>query len=122
MGKKKRYRGHYCWMCESILSNESFSGRGHRDHICKKCKKLPRAKRQEKMDQDFLFKELVRLGLIFDWGEVSYEDESEYDAEDEWEEQHCLELDTELRFLADQEDLFQLLDIAKHYDIKFSKG
>ena len=179
MGKKKRYRGHYCWMCESILSNESFSGRGHRDHICKKCKKLPRAKRQEKMDQDFLFnvllqkniskgnqktleemvsrsagrmkekaeavllvaqtlprkkkrrlrknnralfEELVRLGLIFDWGEVSYEDESEYDAEDEWEEQHCLELDTELRFLADQEDLFQLLDIAKHYDIKFSKG
>ena len=182
MGKKKRYRGHYCWMCESILSNESFSGRGHRDHICKKCKKLPRAKRQEKMDQDFLFnvllqkniskgnqktleemvsrsagrmkekaeavllvaqtlprkkkrrlrknnralfEELVRLGLIFDWCEgLVDEPKYYYDEHDgyEWEVQRCLELDTELRFLADQEDLFQLLEIAQHYGIKFSKG
>lgn len=63
MGKKKRYRGHYCWMCESILSNESFSGRGHRDHICKKCKNLPHAKRQEKMDQDFLFNVLLQKNI-----------------------------------------------------------
>jgi len=185
MGKKKRYRGHYCWMCESILSNESFSGRGHRDHICKKCKKLPRAKRQEKMDQDFLFNvllqkniskgnqktleemvsrsagcmkekaeavllvaqtlprkkkrklrknnralfdELVRLGLVYDWSE-DLVDEPEhddycdhYDCWYEMDEQRCLELDTELRFLADQEDLFQLLEIANHSGLTFFQG
>ncbi|NJD04308.1 MAG: hypothetical protein FIA99_17325 [Ruminiclostridium sp.] len=37
MAKKKRYRGHYCKVCGQIKSNESFSGKGHRDHICKKC-------------------------------------------------------------------------------------
>lgn len=55
MGKKKRYRGHYCWMCRSILPNQSFSGKGHRNHICKKCQKLPVAQRQAQRDQDFLF-------------------------------------------------------------------
>lgn len=37
MGKKKRGRGHYCWICGKRKSNESFSSKGHRNHICKKC-------------------------------------------------------------------------------------
>jgi len=37
MGKKKP-RGHYCWGCDSYKSNESFSGKGHNNHLCKKCK------------------------------------------------------------------------------------
>jgi hypothetical protein len=47
MGKKKRYRGHYCKICASILPNERFSGGGHKNHICKKCsKKSPEEKRE----------------------------------------------------------------------------
>ena len=39
--KKKRYRGHYCYVCGEIKANEKFSGKGHAKHICKKCWKLP---------------------------------------------------------------------------------
>ena len=50
MAKKKRYRGHYCKVCNSILANEKFSGRGHSKHICKKCSKLPVEEREEMTD------------------------------------------------------------------------
>ena len=34
---KKKHRGHYCKICGEYKSNESFSGKGHAQHICKKC-------------------------------------------------------------------------------------
>ncbi len=34
---KKKHRGHYCKVCGEYKSNESFSGKGHAQHICKKC-------------------------------------------------------------------------------------
>jgi hypothetical protein len=34
--------GHYCRICGCYRPNESFSGKGHRIHICRKCSKLPR--------------------------------------------------------------------------------
>ncbi|WP_138418314.1 hypothetical protein [Aquibacillus sediminis] len=37
MGKKKR--GHFCKVCGRIRANEKFSGKGHRQHICKDCKR-----------------------------------------------------------------------------------
>ena len=40
---------HYCKICGCYKSNESFSGRGHRSHICKACHKLPVEKREEMM-------------------------------------------------------------------------
>ncbi|MDB5389001.1 MAG: hypothetical protein JWM11_4647 [Planctomycetaceae bacterium] len=42
MGKKGRHksRGHYCWACDCQLPNESFSGKGHRRHVCKECSQL----------------------------------------------------------------------------------
>ena len=46
MAKK---RGHYCKVCGEYKSNESFSGRGHAAHICKKCSALPAAQRSEDM-------------------------------------------------------------------------
>ena len=41
---------HYCRICGEWKSNESFSGRGHRSHICKACHKLPVEKRAEMED------------------------------------------------------------------------
>lgn len=39
--------GHYCKVCGEYKSNESFSGRGHAAHICKKCAALPAAQRSK---------------------------------------------------------------------------
>ncbi|MGA2259984.1 MAG: hypothetical protein ABSH28_00960 [Acidobacteriota bacterium] len=34
--------GNYCRICCRYRANESFSGKGHRIHICKRCGQLPR--------------------------------------------------------------------------------
>ncbi len=38
--------GHTCRICGRVRANETFSGRGHRDHICKDCQRMPREKRE----------------------------------------------------------------------------
>ena len=48
-------RGHYCRICGSRKPNEAFSGKGHRIHICKKCARLPREKREEIEQKDEIF-------------------------------------------------------------------
>lgn len=49
MGKKKhKHQGHYCKMCGEYKSNESFSGKGHRLHICKKCISIRNKAKKEK--------------------------------------------------------------------------
>jgi hypothetical protein len=35
----KRKGGHYCIGCGQYRANERFSGKGHRQHLCKDCKK-----------------------------------------------------------------------------------
>jgi hypothetical protein len=42
----KKYMGHFCWCCQRKRRNEIFTGRGHRDHICKDCQKLPAKERE----------------------------------------------------------------------------
>jgi hypothetical protein len=37
---------HFCRICTRSLANEKFSGRGHRDHICRECQRLPRSTRE----------------------------------------------------------------------------
>ena len=50
---------HYCRICDRGRPNEKFTGRGHRDHICKDCQRLPRSEREqiEQMDELFGFLE-----------------------------------------------------------------
>ena len=48
MGKKKKYRGHYCWVCKTIRPNEKFTGKGHAKHICKECWQKKRKEMREK--------------------------------------------------------------------------
>ena len=38
---------HYCKICGCYLPNEKFSGKGHTQHICKDCAKLPTEKKAE---------------------------------------------------------------------------
>lgn len=37
--------GHYCRICGSTRPNEAFSGKGHKNHICKECSRLPKEER-----------------------------------------------------------------------------
>jgi hypothetical protein len=49
--------GHYCRICGRQRPNEQFSGKGHRIHVCKRCKAMPKSDRQviENMDDIFRF-------------------------------------------------------------------
>ena len=44
---KKKRSGHYCRICGRSRPNEKFSGKGHRNHICKECARKPSADRNE---------------------------------------------------------------------------
>ncbi len=37
--------GHYCRICACSKPNEQFSGKGHKNHICKECSKKPKEER-----------------------------------------------------------------------------
>ena len=39
--------GGYCRIWGRVRANEKFSGRGHQEHVCKDCQRLPHAKRDE---------------------------------------------------------------------------
>ncbi len=42
----RKCRGHCCRICGSRKPNEAFSGKGHRDHICKACSRMPKEERE----------------------------------------------------------------------------
>ena len=46
---------HYCRICDRGRLNEKFTGRGHRDHICKDCQGLPRSEREQIQQINELF-------------------------------------------------------------------
>ena len=50
---KNKHQGHYCKVCGEYKSNESFTGKGHKNHICKKCAKLSKEDRERMMNGDF---------------------------------------------------------------------
>jgi ribonuclease HI len=52
--------GHYCRICDRERPKEAFSGRGHRNHVCKKCQRLPHAQRALIQQLDELFSFLVQ--------------------------------------------------------------
>src|SRR5438477_937735 len=66
--------GHYCYLCGQRRPNEQFSGRGHRDHVCKKCQRMPGDKcdRIERMEElngfvhqsNISARNLVRLEML----------------------------------------------------------
>ena len=44
--------GNYCWVCDRHQANERFSGKGHRDQVCKECLKLPASVRKHVEEVD----------------------------------------------------------------------
>ena len=62
-------------MCGEYKSNESFTGKGHKNHICKKCAKLSKKDREKMMNGEFeedsdLFEDIE---LPFDEGDGEYQ-------------------------------------------------
>ena len=49
----KKHKGHYCKNCDEYKSNESFSGKGHAQHICKEC--MGKMKKGDKKVPDLPF-------------------------------------------------------------------
>ena len=39
--------GHYCRICGRSKPNEKFSGKGHKNHVCKNCTKKPKEERNK---------------------------------------------------------------------------
>ena len=54
----KKYRGHYCRICGRIRPNEKFSGKGHRNHICKECARKPKTQIDEIEQKEEIFRYL----------------------------------------------------------------
>lgn len=46
--------GRHCRICDRVRSNESFSGRGHKNCVCKNCQKLPTEERNLREVRDEL--------------------------------------------------------------------
>ena len=72
---KNKHQGHYCKVCGEYKSNESFTGKGHKNHICKKCAKLSKGDREKMMNGEFeddsdLFEDIE---LPFDEGDGEYQ-------------------------------------------------
>ena len=55
--------GLYGRICGERKSNESFSGKGHRNHICKVCSKLPKEKINSIDQKDEIVKFLFQLNI-----------------------------------------------------------
>lgn len=61
--KTKASRGHFCWRCARIRSNERFSGRGHARHRCRDCAKLGTA--------ELAYRQAIRdVDRLVDWNGV----------------------------------------------------
>lgn len=56
MTKKEKYKGHYCKICGEIKANEQFTGKGHANHICKKCSKKTGAQQTEEIAINRIYK------------------------------------------------------------------
>ena len=46
---------HYCKICGRSRANEAFSGKGHRDHVCRDCSRIPAKERQGVEQEDEIF-------------------------------------------------------------------
>lgn len=57
--------GHFCKICGRSRPNEAFSGGGHKNHLCKNCKRMPVEKRNaiEQKDEIFGFLKQSHISL-----------------------------------------------------------
>lgn len=85
----RKNKGNYCKVCGKYKANEKFSGKGHKNHICKKCMSLTAAEKI-KMAQCNM-EENIKDTLpnnIFNYHETDFEEISfKFDDEDIFDEE-----------------------------------
>jgi len=55
--------GHFCSICGRTKPNEKFSGKGHKNHICKLCSKRPKVERNEILHREEIFHFLMQSNI-----------------------------------------------------------
>jgi hypothetical protein len=55
--------GHWCRICGSTKPNENFSGRGHKNHICKECSRKPKEEIEKNEQSEELFNYLRQSNI-----------------------------------------------------------
>ena len=75
--------GHYCRICGRTRANEKFSGKGHKNHICKdcSCKSDKKAKRNSLNENAFASEIMVSSNDVLTRTENMYFDDDENNEE-----------------------------------------
>lgn len=70
--------GHYCRICGRTRANEKFSGKGHKNHVCKdcSCKSGRKAKKDAINESIFDLETLISSDVAFIQSENTYHDNS----------------------------------------------
>ncbi len=55
--------GHWCRICRNIKPNEKFSGKGHKNHICRDCSRKPKEEIEEIEHKDEIFNYLKQSNI-----------------------------------------------------------
>jgi len=55
--------GHWCRICGRARPNEKFSGKGHKNHICKECSRKPKAEIDEIDQTEEIFNYLKQSNI-----------------------------------------------------------
>ena len=55
--------GHWCRICGSTKPNEKFSGKGHKNHICKECNRKPKEEIEEIEQSEEIFNFLSQSNI-----------------------------------------------------------
>lgn len=55
--------GHWCRICGRTKPNEKFSGKGHKNHICKECSRKPREEIDEIEQSEEIFNYLNQSNI-----------------------------------------------------------
>ena len=55
--------GHWCRICGRTRPNEKFSGKGHKNHICKECSRKPKAEIDESDQTEEIFNYLKQSNI-----------------------------------------------------------
>ena len=75
--------GHYCRICGRIRTNEKFSGKGHKNHVCKDC--AGKSKRRVKKDSIITFnaETLMQSDTVYLLYKADFEKEKSEDDEND---------------------------------------
>ena len=55
--------GHYCRICGRSRPNEKFTRKGHRNHICKDCAKMPKEEKESIEQEEEIFNYLRQSNI-----------------------------------------------------------